>query len=131
MFITGLVCGGWLLSHYYSGWLDSYISNASSAGIADRYAVLKALRAGDTNQAANFLEQQMDGQILLYAGMKSHVSVGAIDRADIRLLKSVRDYRATYPHIGDAGAVDKTVASILSLTNVNVWPDAAAGSKGK
>lgn len=125
MLIAGLICGGALAAHFYNRWMESYLTSASCVGISDRYVVLRALRAGDTNQAATFLEQQMDGQILLFAAMKSDLPVASLQRADISLLARVRDYRLVHSYRGDGGDSDRTVASILSMTNKNVWPDAA------
>jgi len=129
--IAGMIGGGTLAAHFYNRQMEAYIASASFEGISDRYAVLQTLRAGNTNQAAAFLEQQMDGQILLYAGMKSDVPVASLERSDIRLLLRVRDYRTIHHYIGDGGDVDHTVASILSLTNKNVWPDATPSAPVK
>jgi len=131
LLIAGLIGGGALVAHFYNRQMEAYIASTSFMGIGDRYAVLRALRTGDTNQAAAFLEQQLDGQILLYAGMKSDVPVASLERSDIRLLMRVRDYRLLHHYIGDDGGVDRTVAGILSLTNKYVWPDAAPAGPAK
>ena len=126
VFVIGLVVGCALSAYFGFKWADTYMTNSSFVGVGDRYVVLQALRAGDTNQAIDALEQQMDGQILQFAAMKLDVPLAKLKPSDVRLITRVRDYRAAHPYREDL-EVDRAVASILSLTNKTMWPNTAPG----
>jgi hypothetical protein len=124
IFGVGLACGGALSAFFYIRWIDTYMTSDSFVGISDRFMVLRALRAGDTNEAIDTLEEQMNGQILGFAGMRKDVPLAKLKPADIRLITRVRDYRVVHPYSEDP-QLDPVIASILSLTNKTMWPNTA------
>jgi len=98
------------------------MKDSSFVGVSDRFTVLEALRAGDTNKAIDILEGQMNGEILVFAGIRNDVPVSKLPPGVVRLVTKVRDYREAHPYT-EGGGIDQTVASILSLTNSTVWPN--------
>jgi hypothetical protein len=127
VFIVGLVAGCGLTAYFAYKWVDTYMTNTSFVGIHDRYVVLQALQAGDTTNAIKHLETQMNGEVLVFAGMKAKVPIAQLEPSDVRLITQMRDYRAIHPHADDP-EIDQTVASILSMTNATLWPDVESTS---
>jgi hypothetical protein len=104
--------------------METYMKESSFVGVGDRFIALEALRAGDTNRAIDELEGQMNGEILVFAGINNDVPVGKLQPGVVRLITKVRNYREAHPYTEDPD-IDSTVASILSLTNTSVWPNTA------
>ena len=121
---VGLVGGSVLSSFFYIRYIDTYMRNSSFVGISDRYEVLQALRAGETNKAIDALEEQMGGQILEFAGIRKDTPVAKLRPSDVRLITRVKDYRTIHPYSEDP-KLDPVIASILSLTNRTMWPDSS------
>jgi myo-inositol catabolism protein IolC len=57
--VVGFVVGCALSAYFAFKWADTYMTDNSYVGISDRYEVLQALRAGETNKAIDALEMQM------------------------------------------------------------------------
>jgi hypothetical protein len=124
IFGGGLICGGAFSSFFYKRWIDTFMASDTYVGISDRLMALRMLRAGDTNQDIDTLEQQMNGQILGFAGMRKDIPLAKLKPSDVQLITRVRDYRAAHPYSEDP-QLDPHIASILSLTNKTMWPNPA------
>jgi hypothetical protein len=129
--VIGLVGGWFTAAHLYNNFIGDYMMSDTSVGIGDRYEVLQALRAGDTNKAVDALELQMNGDmrplngdILTFAGIRRDVPIAKLKPSEIRLITHVRDYRIAHPYVSDP-EIDRNVASILSMANKTMWPDSA------
>jgi hypothetical protein len=86
-------------------------------GVCDTLHVLKALRAGDTNEAIDELEGQMDRHLMGFGAMVQAVPQAERKPTDFRVISRIREYRAAYPRRTDSAEIDQFVAGILSLTN--------------
>ena len=118
--IGGLVAGLFISSHFYNKWIENYMTSDTFVALSDRYSVLHALRAGDTNEVVDLLETQMTGDILSFGGMRRDVPADKRRPADIRLLTRVQEYRAAHPwKTTDYPDVDKGVADVFSLVSTN------------
>ena len=123
LFVILALCAGWAIGsftsdHFYDQWIKRYLARNARVGVSDRLATLYALRAGDTNQAAELLESQLDGQMLALGAMIQEMPAPQRPAVDIQLLARLRDYRAAYPRKTSRPEIDQRVAGILSLTNV-------------
>lgn len=121
-FAIGLIVGCALSAYVGFKWADTYMTANSFVGISDSYEALRALRAGDTNEAIDTLELQMNGHILEFAAARKDIPLAKLKPSDIRLITRVRDYRAAHPYLEDP-QLDPVIASILSLTNKTMWPN--------
>jgi hypothetical protein len=121
-FVIGLIAGCSLTAYFAFKWADTYMSDTAFVGISDRCQVLQTLREGGTNNAVDALEEQLNGEILLFASMKQNIPISELKPSEIGLMRRVRDYRASHPFKEGSG-VDESVASILSLTNATLWPE--------
>ena len=122
LFVIGLGGGIALSSFYLLRWIETYTTNSSYVDISDSLRTLQALRSGETNDAIEALELEMNGKIFSFAMMKQNVSVANLKASDVQLIKRVREYRAAHPY-SENPDIDRTIASILSLTNKTLWPD--------
>lgn len=124
IFVTGLILGAGFTVYFFTKWTDTYMKNQSFVGIADRYMVLKAIRGSQTDWAVDALELQMNGEIMKFAANEKDIPLSRLKPSDLRLIAKVKNYRIAHPYAEDPD-VDRTVASILSLTNKTLWPNTA------
>ena len=115
--LVGWAIGLYATEHYYEKWIKRYRTHNAFDGVTDRFAVLKALRVGDTNGAAELLESQMDNQIMVFGAMIQNVPADQLGPWDLQLLAQLRDYRAAHPRKTSRPEVDQIVAGFLSPTN--------------
>ena len=125
LFVILALCAGWAIGsftsdHFYDKWIKRYLVRNAFVGVSDRLATLNALRAGDTNQAAELLESQMDVQMMALGAMIQEMPAAQRPAADIQLLARLRDYRAAYPRKTNRPEIDQKIAGILSLTNTQI-----------
>lgn len=118
--IIGLA-GGWFASaHFYNRWIGWYMKTDESNHLGQRCRVLIDLRAGRKNEAATTLETLMDGDILGFGAFLRDMPPDEHRAADMKLLTSVRDYRAAHPwHSAGYPDIDKGVAEVFSLVSTN------------
>src|SRR5882724_10735711 len=118
MLVIGLV-GGWFASaHFYNQWIESHMKTDQYNHLSQRCRVLVQLRAGKTNEAAETLETLMDGDILGFGSFVRDVRPDEHRAADMKLLTTVRDYRAAHPwKAAGYPDIDKGVAEVFSLVS--------------
>jgi hypothetical protein len=118
--VIGLVGGWFIAAHFYNGWMASYIKSSVYVDLSGRCRALTALRAGNTNGAAETLETEMTGDILVFGSFLRDTPADKRRPEDIRLLKRVQEYRAAYPRkTADYPDIDKGVADVFALVSTN------------
>ena len=120
--LAGWAIGSYASDHFYDRWIQRYLARNARVCVGDSLANLNALRAGDTNQAAELLESQLDTQILALGAILQAMPVARRPAADIQLLARLRDYRVAFPRKTGRSEIDQQVAGILSLTNAPNHP---------
>jgi hypothetical protein len=83
-----------------------------SAG--DPFEILRDLRAGDTTNAIETLENRLDGGIIELSAALPEQRDQKKRAAYVRLLKKVRDYRAAHPWKSASPEVQGAVAKALA-----------------
>jgi hypothetical protein len=118
--IIGLVAGWFASARFYNRWIESYMKTSEYNNLSQRCRVLVELRAGKTNEAAETLETLMDGDILGFGSFVRDVPADEHRTTDMKLLSTVRDYRAAHPW-KSAGYpdIDKGVAEVFDLVSTN------------
>lgn len=121
--LIGLIVGGaagWFITgRHYSRWAEAFASAGALPELGNAYHPLKALRAGDTNEAIDLLESQLDGAIMYLSAVLSQEKDEKMKAAYGRALTRVRDYRATYPRKSGSAELDEGVAEALSAVATN------------
>jgi hypothetical protein len=111
--VVGLIIGGaagWFAAgRYYSRWVEQFVSAGALPELGDAYHPLKALRAGDTNEAIDLLETQLDGAIIQLSAIVPEEKDEKMKAAYIRALTRVRDYRTAYPRKSGLAELDAEV----------------------
>ncbi len=118
--IIGLI-GGWFVSaRFYNRWIESYMKTSEYNNLSQRSRVLIDLRAGKTNEAAEILETLMNGDILGLGSFLRDLPAGNRRPEDMRLLTTVRDYRAAHPwKAAGYPDIDKGVGDVFALVSTN------------
>jgi hypothetical protein len=121
--VIGLLIGGtagWFAAgRYYSRWAQQFVSAGALPELGDAYHPLKALRAGDTNEAIDLLEIQLDGAIIQLSAMVPEERDEKMKAAYVRALTRVREYRAAYPRKTGIADLDEGVVDALSSFATN------------
>jgi hypothetical protein len=117
--LAGWAIGSYTSDHFYDKWIKRYQARNAHDGVSDGLAALKALRAGDTNQVAELLENQLDTQIMALGTVLQETPAAQRPAADTQLLDQLRDYRFAHPRKTSRSEIDQRVAGVLSLTNAS------------
>jgi hypothetical protein len=119
--VVGFVLGRWQVRRT----VDSYIAQMSmpevrraTADFSKAAGVLKAIRAGDTNEAIETLESELDMQIMYIGAVTEATAAPERDKQWLSRIRWLRDYRATHPRKSDP-FIDEQVAHYLSLVETN------------
>jgi hypothetical protein len=83
-------------------------------GVAEPFEVLRDLRAGDTTNAIETLENRLDGGIIGLSAVLPEQRDPKKRAAYVRLLRNVRDYRAAHPWKSASPEVQEAVANALA-----------------
>jgi len=113
-FVVGGSAGWFIAGRQYSRWAESFVSARALPELGNAYHPLKALRAGDTNEAIDLLETDLDGAIIQLSAVLREQKDEKMKAAYVIALTRVRDYRAMYPRKSGSEEVDKGVAEALS-----------------
>jgi hypothetical protein len=118
--IIGLAGGWFTAAHFYNRSIESYMKTSEYNNLSQRCRVLTELRAGQTNEAVATLETLMDGDILGFGSFVRDMPADGHRPADIKLLATVRQYRAAHPwKAAGYPDVDKGVADVFALVSTN------------
>jgi hypothetical protein len=121
--VIGLIIGGlsgWFIAgRQYGRWAEGFVTAGALPELGDAYHPLKALRAGDTNEALDLLEMQLDGAIIQLSSVLPLQKDEKMKAAYVRALTRARDYRATYPRKSGSAELDEGVAEALSSVATN------------
>jgi hypothetical protein len=115
--LLGWVVGLYSTENYYDRWILRYQTRNAFSGASDRLVVLKALRDGDSNNAVESLEGQLDNQIVLLEPLLKNSSAEPLTARNVLLMTQLRGYREAYPRQTSRPELDRTVAGVLSATN--------------
>lgn len=119
--VVGFLLGRWQVRHT----VDSYFAQMSrpevrraTADFSKAAGLLKAIRAGDTNEAIETLESELDTQIMYIGAVTEATPVSERDKQWLSRIRWLRDYRATHPRKSDQ-FIDEQVAHYFSLVETN------------
>ena len=115
--LLGWVGGSTYSSRFYDHSIERFQLHAAHGDASARLATLQALRSGETNQAAELLEGQLDAQVILLGTLLAAQPVAQRPATEFQLLTQIRDYRRTHPRQSAQPATDQTVAGFLNWTN--------------
>jgi len=120
--LLGWVGGSTYSSRFYDHSIERFQLHAAHSDAAGRLATLQALRTGETNQAAELLESQLDAQVILLGTLLAAQPTAQRPAAEFQLLTQIRDYRHAHPRHSAQPATDQKVAGFLNWTNVVSQP---------
>jgi hypothetical protein len=120
--LLGWTLGSYTTENFYKKWINRYQLRMAFDGVSERLAVLNAVRAGDTNGTAAFLEGQLDGQIKVLDATVRELHVDQLPPRGIQQLEQLQDYRAKHPPTTNDLETDRIISGILSLTNAQNRP---------
>ena len=120
--LIGWAIGSYTSDHFYNKWIQRYLARNAFDGISERLTTLNTLKAGDTKQAMELLESQMDGQILALGSAMREAPAAQPPATELKLLARLRDYRVVYPRKTSRPEIDQKVAALLTATNPTNHP---------
>jgi len=119
---AGFFLGRWQVTRS----VDAYIAKLTTpevrratAGFSISAGLLKAIRSGDTNEAIETLEADLDTQIMYIGAVAEATPAAARDRQWLSRIRWLQDYRAAHPRKTDQPFIDEQVAHVLSLLQTN------------
>lgn len=115
--IAGFFAGLSAASVYWIRRVATDMTSTEFGAVSDTFVVLKALRGGDTNQAINSLEDQLDGHLLAFGTQIWEVPAAKRRPEHTRLIARIRDYRTAFPRKSDSPELEQFIGHILSFTN--------------
>jgi len=119
---VGFFLGRWQFARsadkYYAQLMMPEVRRAS-ADFSHAAGLLKAIRSGDTNEAIQTLEEDLDTNILMIGAAVQATPVSKRDRQWLSRIRWLREYRAEHPRKPEFTAIDEQVAHILSLVETN------------
>jgi len=109
--VVGLLAGGGAVAWFYGQvLLTQSLALSAAAGVGNKVAILKSLRAGDSQKVAALLEIELDGDLVVL-GL---VPESSIDDRMSRAIARAADYRATSPYKSGDPVVATAVSDVLS-----------------
>ena len=123
--IAALVAGFFLGRWQARSTVDSYLAQMSrpevrraTADFSKAAGLLKSIRTGDTNEAIEALESELDRQIMYIGAVAEATQASERDKQWLSRIRWLGDYRAKHPRKSDA-FIDEQVAHYLSLVETN------------
>ena len=123
--IAALVAGFFLGRWQARRTVDSYLAQMSrpevrraTADFSKAAGLLKAIRTGDTNEAIETLESELDTQIMYIGAVAEATQASERDKQWLSRIRWLGDYRAKHPR-KSAAFIDERVAHYLSLVETN------------
>jgi len=111
----GLLVGGSAVAWFYSHFLLAQsLATSAAAGVGNKVAILKSLKAGDSREVSDLLEIELDSDLIVL-GL---VPESTIDERMSRAIARAAEYRTTSPYKSGDPQVDSAVASVLSKHRV-------------
>ena len=114
--LVGVVAGGWSVAAFHGRLTSRLFISSLTLDTSTTVDTLRRLRAGDTPNAVELLEIQLDGDL---------IGLGTFFIADPRELKRdpsysrtlqmARDYRAQFPRKSRSPKIDEDVAKAFTL----------------
>jgi hypothetical protein len=109
--VIGLLAGGSVVAWFYSHFLlTQSLATSAAAGVGSKVAILKSLKAAESDKAAVLLETELDGDLVIL-GL---VPESTIDERMSRAIARAADYRAAYPYKSGDRVVDSAVSEVLT-----------------
>jgi len=102
--ILGAVGGGLATSRWYQHYLYRFSADSAAVQIGKDHTALYYYRTGDTNQALDLLEIDLDGQVAVLESMLREIPQARWSTNDLVVLERARAYRLAFPTNG-MGAV--------------------------
>ena len=119
--VAGYFVGQWqtrrTVDAYFAKLMSPEVRRAT-AEFSHAAGLLKAIRSGDTNEAIETLEADLDTNILLIGAVAEATPPSERDKQWFSRIRWLRDYRATHPRKSDQ-FIDEQVAHYLSLVETN------------
>lgn len=123
--IAALLAGFFLGRWQARRTVDSYFAQMSSpevrratADFSKAAGLLKAIRSGDTNEAIETLESELDTQIMYIGAVAEATPASERDKQWLSRIRWLGYYRAEHPRKSDP-FIDEQVAHYLSLVETN------------
>ena len=120
--LLGWVGGSTYSSRFYDHSIERFQLHAAHSDAAARLVTLQALRSGETNQAVELLESELDAQVVLLGTLLAAQPATERPAAEFQLLTQIRDYRRAHPRQFAQPVTDQKVAGFLNWTNAATQP---------
>jgi hypothetical protein len=119
--VIGFFFGRWQVRHTVDNYLAQMTrpeARRATADFSKAAGLLKAIEAGNTNEAIETLESELDTQIMYIGAVTEATPVSQRDKQWLSRLRWLSDYRANHPRKSDP-FIDEEVAHYLSLVETN------------
>jgi hypothetical protein len=101
--ILGAVGGGVATARWYQQYLYRFCADSAAVQVGKDHTALYYFRTGDTNEALQLVEIDLDGQMAVLESMLKEVPRARWDTNDLVILERARAYRQAFPSNGMAG----------------------------
>src|ERR1051326_6380525 len=115
--VFGAGMGAGAVYYLFDKGAQHYLATAQTAEIGSAVSVLKRLRAGETNSAAELLEIQLDGALIGLGAMCHQTGVHKRNSMLQKTLARARDYRKQYPRSDENAEVGAAITNALNFAD--------------
>jgi hypothetical protein len=115
--LIGIAVGGWTVAYVYGHLTTRLAVSQLTAEASMTTATLKCLRAGETTNAVEILELQLDGDLLQLGSYLDDPHEITSDPTYIKTLQIVKDYRTQFPRKSRSIEVDAGADKVFGLLN--------------
>lgn len=113
--LIGAACGWFAAKQRLGNWARSFTAAGVLGDLGNDFDALRALRAGNTNEAIATLENHMDSQIMALGALAAEQREEKKRASYIRALRRVSDYRVAHPWKSSSPEVQEVVGDALSI----------------
>jgi len=113
--VVGIVIGGGGVAALCGRFTNRFIISASAAEAGTTVHILKQLRAGNTTNAVEELEMDLDEDLMTLGSFLDNPRGLKSDSPYNKTLQMARDYRIQFPHNSSSPLIDEATAKAFGL----------------
>ena len=114
-FVVGAVVGGLGAARYYTQNVEAFMRSTSMVEAGNAITCLKYLRTGNTTNALELTETQLDGGVIGLWIFLADVPEPQRDPMSLKMLQRAKDYRALFPRLSGSPEASAMVAKAFAM----------------
>ena len=113
--VAGTLAGGWGVSKFWERFTGDVLAGSMAAEASTTASILKRLRVGDSTNAVELLELELDGALIGIGACLRDIPDARRDPLHIKAVRMARDYRTHFPRTNGSSEMAEGVARAFTL----------------